>query len=351
MKILGIVGSPHRRMGNTYQLVSCVMEEAKKLGAETEMVMLSDLKIGYCSGCAKCLSEWECPQDDDMKGLTEKLFAADGIILASPTYVFSVTAQMKTFLDRCVCLAHRPQLQGKYGIAISVSAGFGEEETANYLADFLSAIGVGVTGKLHGVAVLPGEFLDKEALFAEARRIGSDLVIAIKEKRSRPTTGREIIFHKFMADLVFSHREFFRADYKYWQKMGWLDPILNPPEVEKKQNTITQTHPRTVKEAITGMPTAFNKEAAKDIKAIIQFKVSGEGGGDWHLVIDDERCECFEGVAQTPTLTIRTPADVWLAISCGKLSGQEAYMKGQYKTDGDIGLLMRFNELFSAGGE
>lgn len=350
MKILGIVGSPHRRMGNTYKLVSLVMEEAERLGAETETVVLSDLKIGYCQGCGKCLSEGRCPQDDDMEGLVEKIFAADGIILASPTYIFSVTAQMKTFLDRCVWLGHRPQLHGRYGLAISVSAGYGEEDTVNYLSDFLSVLGVNVVGRIHGLAVLPGEFVDKELLFSQARQIGSELIAAIKEKRRYPTTGRAVIFHKFMRDLIFSHREFFRADYNYWHDLGWFKQGFNleerPMDPSAKDSDI-KIYPRTVKEAIEGMPGVFNKEAARNLRAVVQFRVSGEGGGDWYLSIENGECRCFEGVCQSPTLTIYTPADVWLGISQGELSGQQAYMKGQYKIKGDLGLLMRFDELFS----
>ncbi|MDI6752532.1 MAG: NAD(P)H-dependent oxidoreductase [bacterium] len=354
MKILGIVGSPHRKMGNTYQLVSYVMEEAKRLGAETEIVILSDLKIGYCQGCGRCLSEGECPQDDDMKGLVEKIFGADGIIMASPTYIFSVTAQMKTFLDRCVWLGHRPQLQGKYGVAISVSAGYGEEETANYLSGVLSALGASVVGRVYGIGVTPGEFSDKESLFAQAKRTGANLIAAIGEKRDYPTTGNKTIFHKFMRDLVSSHHKFFRADYKYWQEMGWLDSDSAEKSTEEESlnsETNTQTFPKTCKEAIEGMPTAFVPKASRGLDAAIQFIVTGAEQGEWYLSIGDERCTCQAGRIENPDLTITTPSDIWLGISQGRLDGAACFMQGKYKVKGDMGLLMKFNEIFAAGGE
>jgi multimeric flavodoxin WrbA len=45
MKILGIVGSPHRKIGNTYRIVERMLNETEKIGAETEILLLSNLKI------------------------------------------------------------------------------------------------------------------------------------------------------------------------------------------------------------------------------------------------------------------------------------------------------------------
>jgi multimeric flavodoxin WrbA len=77
MKILGIVGSPHRKIGSTYKIVERMLNEAEKMGAETEIVLLSNMKINYCSGCGICLREGDCPQKDDVKEIQEKMLAAD----------------------------------------------------------------------------------------------------------------------------------------------------------------------------------------------------------------------------------------------------------------------------------
>ena len=54
-----------------------------------------------------------------------------------------------------------------------------------------------------------------------------------------------------------------------------------------------------------------------------------------------------EGPANKPNLTIKTPADVWLKISRGELNGQQAFMNGRYKVEGDMNLLLRMKHLFS----
>jgi putative sterol carrier protein len=44
---------------------------------------------------------------------------------------------------------------------------------------------------------------------------------------------------------------------------------------------------------------------------------------------------------------VKTPADIWLAISKGELDGQQAFMNGQYKAEGDFRLLSKLRLLFS----
>ncbi len=136
-------------------------------------------------------------------------------------------------------------------------------------------------------------------------------------------------------------------------------------------NKTPDMRPRTCAQAIEGMALSFDPDQAGDpsaalrqaqgdssgqaLEAVIQFHVSpstglrtgGEGGGDWHLVIENGQCRCEKGVAAEPTLTITTPADVWLAIARKELSGAKALMTGQYKAQGKMGLLLKMDKLFS----
>ncbi|MDY6878391.1 MAG: nitrilase-related carbon-nitrogen hydrolase, partial [Chloroflexota bacterium] len=58
-----------------------------------------------------------------------------------------------------------------------------------------------------------------------------------------------------------------------------------------------------------------------------------------------------EGAASSPSLIISTPSDVWLKISRGELSGQEAMMQGLYNATGDISLLLKMDNLFKPAAE
>lgn len=100
----------------------------------------------------------------------------------------------------------------------------------------------------------------------------------------------------------------------------------------------------SLRQTLEGMPLAFDAEAAGGLEATVQFDVSpstgrgtsGPESGVYHLRIADGECSFHVGPAAAPTLTISTPSDVWLAISRGKLDGQEALMRGRYTANGDI---------------
>lgn len=138
MKILAINGS-HRAGENTAKLLNYALEEAAALGAETELVELSELDIEYCVGCNKCLFGPKCTIDDDMTELKEKMIEADGIILGSPDYFSNVTARTKCFIDRT-----RPmhmvanQLKGKVTGYLTMSGldNCGAEATNEILRQF-----------------------------------------------------------------------------------------------------------------------------------------------------------------------------------------------------------------------
>lgn len=99
---------------------------------------------------------------------------------------------------------------------------------------------------------------------------------------------------------------------------------------------------------IESMPLAFNAEAADGLRATIQFRLSGDGGGAGYLEIESDRCTFHPGEVDQPTLTIESPAKVWTAISRGEMNGTEAFLNQDYRADGDLSILMRLDKLFSA---
>jgi len=94
------------------------------------------------------------------------------------------------------------------------------------------------------------------------------------------------------------------------------------------------------------MPAAFDRTAAEGLKAVYEFRVSGEEAFTAHLTIADGACTYAEGPAERPGLVINTPAGVWLAIARGELDGQTAFMSGRYTAEGDLALLFKLKALF-----
>ena len=100
-KVLIISASP-RKGGNSDLLCDQFLLGAKEAGHSVEKVFLRERKINYCLGCGVCNNTHVCVQKDDMKGLLDKMVDADVIVLATPVYFYTMDAQLKTFIDRCV---------------------------------------------------------------------------------------------------------------------------------------------------------------------------------------------------------------------------------------------------------
>lgn len=140
MRILAINGS-HRVGKGTAALLQAALDQAASCGAQTELVELTHLDIGYCVGCNACLAKPSCPLSDDMEELVEKMLAADGIILGSPDYFANVTARMKTFIDRTRPLHMTANaLKGKVGGMVSTAGldNCGAEETLGVMDRFFA---------------------------------------------------------------------------------------------------------------------------------------------------------------------------------------------------------------------
>jgi putative sterol carrier protein len=102
----------------------------------------------------------------------------------------------------------------------------------------------------------------------------------------------------------------------------------------------------TCKEVFAEMPNRFNKEAAKGLNAVYQFDLSGDGGGKWHVMINNETCEVKEGAHSSPSITISMAAQDYLDMISGKANGQMLFMSGKLRIAGDMGLALRMQSLF-----
>ena len=110
-KVLILEGSP-RRNGNSAILSDEFARGAEEAGCSVEKVRVCGKKIAGCLGCNACYRNGgECVQKDDMAEIRQKMLAADVIVLASPIYFYSMTAQMKAVIDRSY--AFYQQLAGK----------------------------------------------------------------------------------------------------------------------------------------------------------------------------------------------------------------------------------------------
>jgi multimeric flavodoxin WrbA len=189
LKILAINGS-RRKSGNTAILIQSVLASAGKAGASVETIHLGDLDIDACTGCEGCSGSWECVIEDDFSRVIGALDEADGIVLASPTYWYSVTSDMKRFIDRCYSILQYPENRrqwiAKYdGMKKAcVTAAVCEQldefmmgNTLTLLTDFAKDIGLDVAGSVKAMGFFEaGSIQGDQAILAEAVEAGRSLL-------------------------------------------------------------------------------------------------------------------------------------------------------------------------------
>lgn len=97
----------------------------------------------------------------------------------------------------------------------------------------------------------------------------------------------------------------------------------------------------TVSEIFREMPNRFNAASVGDMDATVQFSLSGEGGGDWHVTVAGGSMTVVEGAADGATATILMEAADFVAMSTGELNAMAAFMSGKIKVEGDLGTVMK----------
>ncbi len=219
MKIISLLGSPHGLRGNTAGLLRLVLEGAEAEGARTETVVLKGDTVLPCLACDACHKKGRCVQKDEFEAIKEKISGADGLVVASPNYIFNVSAQLKAFMDRCCGVIHCMQFWGKYGASVVTSGGGDEETVAEYINHFLTTTGaVPVGGVWARMSAMPdGGFTDE--LKKNAVALGRRLVTAWRAGEVPPEVDeRRRAFRRRMHALMDWRKEEWPFEYSYWKE-------------------------------------------------------------------------------------------------------------------------------------
>ena len=107
----------------------------------------------------------------------------------------------------------------------------------------------------------------------------------------------------------------------------------------------------TIKEIIYGMEQSFMAENAEGLEAILQYKMSGEGGGNYYVVIKDQKAMVHDGVNSQPTLTFLATAEDYIQMDSGELSGVKAFFSKRLLLEGDTKLASKLPKIFTPRSE
>ena len=183
-RILIIAASP-RKNGNSTILASKAAEGVKASGGEADLVPIGNLKIAPCNGCDACITNPEagCVVRDDMQPLYQKIRDAQGVIFATPIYWFTMSAQLKAFLDRSYAIQGNDSwaFTGKnigviltYGDSdVFASGGINALRTFQDICAYSKAK---LVGTVFGTANKPGDIQTNGDLLEKAYDLGEKMV-------------------------------------------------------------------------------------------------------------------------------------------------------------------------------
>ena len=182
MKAIAINGSP-RPGGNTEIMLKKALAPLETADWSTEYLQIGGKPVRGCLACMKCVEKrnGRCIIEGDVVNeYLEKMYAADAIILGSPTYFADVTAELKALIDRAgfVALANGGAFSGKIGAAVvAVRRGGATHvfDTINHLFLISSMI---VPGSLYwnlGMGLDKGEVLDDDEAMKNMKHLGETI--------------------------------------------------------------------------------------------------------------------------------------------------------------------------------
>ncbi|MGD0753059.1 MAG: flavodoxin family protein [Anaerolineales bacterium] len=182
-------GSPRER-GNSATLADHLASGAVEAGAQVESIYLHSLDIRPCDAFDLCKEPGSgCVIEDDMQPLYPKLAAADAIVLASPIYWFTFSAQLKLCMDRWYAFqsSQWQELQDKpFGIILTygytdlyTSGGINAIHTFESMVRFLHGK---LAGIVHASLDQAGEAEQQPALLEQAFQLGQMLARGKNER-------------------------------------------------------------------------------------------------------------------------------------------------------------------------
>lgn len=191
MHVVAFNGSP-RKTGNTRFLIGRVCAELEAEGISTEVVQLGGTDIHGCRACYRCFEtrDGRCAFGKDiLNDCVAKMVAADGIIIGSPTYFASVSAEVKALIDRSglVCLASGVTLKRKIGAAVVAVRRAGALPVLDAINHFFHLQQMIVPGASYwnlGVGREPGQVEGDEEGMRTMKTLGENLAWLLKKTKA-----------------------------------------------------------------------------------------------------------------------------------------------------------------------
>lgn len=224
MKIAVIHGQQHK--GSTYHITQMLLNKLNYTQEDLAEFYVNN--ISHCVGCFQCFMKGEnfCPHRSQIEDVINAIEEADLIVIDSPTYVFSVSGQLKTFFDHMGYrwISHRPHpsMKHKIGVAISTTAGTGAKKTTKMIASQMFWWSVGKTYQLPiTVAAMSWDQMSA-AKKEKAEKKTLQITKSIHRNLGRVKPDFKGSFMFFIMKQMHKGMDYNPLEVSYWKEQGWI---------------------------------------------------------------------------------------------------------------------------------
>ena len=180
-EILLIVGSGVDG-GNTDRLADAFAEGATKAGHHVHKAFLGNMEISGCRGCGACQigNSHQCSIPDAMHKIYPLFNSCDMVVLASPLYFWTISAQLKAFIERLYACSEQDMYPKKSAFLLMTAGDdtfWTFEQAVSYYRFVIGALGWDNLGMYlaGGCDGTPGKHQIAEAQLKEAMQAGENL--------------------------------------------------------------------------------------------------------------------------------------------------------------------------------
>jgi putative sterol carrier protein len=92
------------------------------------------------------------------------------------------------------------------------------------------------------------------------------------------------------------------------------------------------------------LPNRFNPNKTKGVDVTVQINITGPNGGEWIVIIKDQKIEAKEGTHPSPMLMINMAEPDYMDVVNGKMSGEKAFLTGKLQLKGNLALALKLRE-------
>ncbi|TMC61152.1 MAG: SCP2 sterol-binding domain-containing protein [Chloroflexi bacterium] len=102
----------------------------------------------------------------------------------------------------------------------------------------------------------------------------------------------------------------------------------------------------TAEQIMQGMKAAFEADKAQGVDAVVQYNLTGNGGGEYYMTIKNGALQVQPGKATNPRMTLTADTQDYYDVVSGKLNPMAAFSSGKLKIGGDMMFAMKLASFF-----